>query len=191
MATTLSDDDVRVLWQRALEHLELVETERPVSLDDVDSLLTAVGQRPANQTVADWIRSVTAKPAQTDGVVSAVIVPFDTLKHRFTPVVEFVRLAADDAGREIPLPAKALEDEQGKFRLEVTKESNELVIKITALGNASDDYSGLKVGLASTGREPVAIVTLDEDGDGEIRLVDTTDLRLLLLRPVIGTIQDV
>jgi hypothetical protein len=47
------------------------------------------------------------------------------------------------------------------------------------------------VGLASAGREPIAVVTLDEDGDGEIRLLDTTDLRLLLLRPVIGTVQDI
>ena len=74
--------------------------------------------------------------------------------------------------------------------MDVTRESDELVINITALGNASDDYAGHKVGLASVGREPIAVVTLDEDGDGSIRLADTTDLRLVLLRPVIGTIQD-
>ncbi len=191
MSSKLSDHEVKTLWERAQERLELVDTERPVSLDEVDSLLSVIGQRPANQSVTDWLKGAAAKAATTTSAVSAVIVPFDSLREQFTPVVEFIRLAADDAGREIPLPGKALEDDQGRFRLEVIKEKDELVIKLTALGNASDDYAGLKVGLASAGREPVAVVTLDEDGDGEIRLADTTDLRLVLLRPVIGTVQDI
>jgi len=191
MPPTLSNHEVRILWQRAQERLELVDTERPVSFSEVDNLLKSVGRRPANQTVVDWIKSAAAKSSKVIDLVSAVVVPFDSLKHRFTPVVEFVRLAADDVGREVPLPGKALEDEQGRFRLQVVKEKNELVIKITALGNASDDYAGMRVGLATSGREPIAIVNLDEDGDGEIRLADTTDLRLLLLRPVIGIVQDI
>lgn len=191
MPTTLSDFDVKVLWQRARDRLELVDTEPPVSMTEIDKLLSAIGQRPANQTVADWIKSAAGKPEFTNAIVSAVVVPFDNLREQFTPVVEFVRLAADDAGQEIPLPARSLEDDQGRFRLNVAKENDELVIQITSLGNASDDYAGVKVGLAAAGKEPIAVVTLDEDGDGTIRLVDTTDLRLLLLRPVIGTVQDI
>jgi hypothetical protein len=191
MPSTLSDHEVKILWQRAQERLELVDTERPITFDEVDNLLKSVGRRPANQTVVDWIKSAASQSSNVIDIVSTVVVPFDSLKHQFTPVVEFVRLAADDAGREVPLPGKALEDEQGRFRLEVIKEKRELVIKITALGNACDDYAGMKVGLATPGREPIAIIELDEDGDGEIRLADTTDLRLLLLRPVIGTVQDV
>lgn len=191
MPTALSDVDVKVLWQRARDRLELVDTEPPVSMAEIDKLLSAIGQRPANQTVADWIKSAAGKPELTNAIVSAVVVPFDNLREQFTPVVEFVRLAADDAGQEIPLPARSLEDDQGRFRLKVAKENDELVIQITSLGNDSDDYAGVKVGLASAGKEPVAVVTLDEDGDGTIRLADTTDLRLLLLRPVIGTVQDI
>ncbi len=190
MSSPLSDHEVRALWQKARERLDLVDREPPISLEDIDKLLTSIGRRPANQTVADWIKSAAARSPGAVDLVSAVVVPFDALRHQFTPVVEFVRLAADDAGQEIPLPSRALEDEQGRFRLDVTRESDELVINITALGNASDDYAGHKVGLASVGREPIAVVTLDEDGDGSIRLADTTDLRLVLLRPVIGTIQD-
>ncbi len=191
MPSTLSDHEVKILWQKAQERLELVDTERPISFSEVDNLLKAVGRRPANQTVIDWIKSAADKSSsKVVDFVSAVVVPFDSLKHQFTPVVEFVRLAADDAGREVPLPGKPLEDEQGRFRLEVAKENDELVIKITALGNASDDYAGMRAGLATPGRQPIAIVNLDEDGDGEIRLADTTDLRLLLLRPVIGLVQD-
>lgn len=191
MSSPLSDRDVRALWQKARERLDLVDREPPVSMEDVDKLLTSIGRRPANQTVADWIRSAAARSPDVADLVAAVVVPFDALRQQFTPVAEFVRLAADDAGQEIPLPSRALEDEQGKFRLDVTRESDELVINITALGNASDDYAGHKVGLASIGREPVAVVALDEDGDGSVRLADTTDLRLLLLRPVIGTVQDI
>ena len=191
MSKTLTDDEVKELWQRARDRLDLIETEPPVSMAEVDSILASIGRRAANQSLQDWLRSATAKSEASIDPVSDVIVPFNRLKHHFVPVVEFVRLAADDAGREIPLPGRALEDEQGRFRLEIVKESNELVIQITALGHASDDYAGKKVGLATVGREPIAIVTLDEDGDGDIRLPDTTDLRLLLLRPVIGTIQDI
>lgn len=191
MPSNLTETEVQTLWQKAKERLELVDTERPVSMADIDALLKTIGQRPANQPLGDWLKAAATVSEAADDILSAVIVPFDSLRERFSPVVEFVRLAADDAGREIPLPARALEDEQGRFRLEVTKESDELVIQITALGNASDDYAGLKVGLATAGREPVAVVTLDGDGDGTIRLADTTDLRLLLLRPVIGTVQDI
>jgi hypothetical protein len=191
MTTKLSDRDVKLLWQRARDRLDLVDTERPVSMAEVDGILAAIGQRPANQSLADWIKSAAGRSSSGADPVSAVIVPFDSLRHRFTPVVEFVRLAADDAGQEIPLPGRALEDEQGQFRLEVAREDDDLVIQITALGHASDAYAGRRVGLASAGREPIAVVTLDEDGDGEIRLLDTTDLRLLLLRPVIGTVQDI
>lgn len=191
MSTNLTDTEVKTLWLKAKDRLDLVDTEPPVSLAEIDDLLSVMGNRPANQTVSDWIKAATGRAKTTSEIVSTVVVPFDNLRECFTPVVEFVRLAADDAGREIPLPGRALEDDQGRFRLEVSKENDELVIQITALGSASDDYAGMKVGLATVGREPVAVVTLDEDGDGMLRLPDTTDLRMLLLRPVIGTIQDI
>ena len=193
MSNSLSDHEVTALWQRARERLDIIENERPVSIEEVDKLLDHIGRRAANQSVADWIKSASVQPSatQTIDAVAAVVVPFDKLRQQFTPIVEFVRLAADDAGREIPLPGRALEDEHGQFRLQVSKEKSDLVIKITALGNASDDYACKMVGLATVGRDPIAVVTLDEDGDGEIRLKDTTDLRILLLRPVIGTVEDV
>lgn len=191
MSKKLNDSELDALWLRAQERLDLVDTEPPVSMEDIDKLLTVLGKRPANQSVADWLKSATRKSTPVADPVSAVIVPFDRLKQQFTPVVEFVRLAADDAGREIPLPGGPLEDELGKFRLKIVKDSDRLVIKITALGQASEDYAGCKVGLATTGREPMAILALDEDGDGEIRLLDTTDLRLLLLKPVIGIVEDI
>lgn len=193
MSNSLSNHEVAVLWQRAKERLDVIERERPVSIEEVDKLLNYIGGKAANQSVADWIKSASAQRSkdQTVDVVAAVVVPFDKLRQQFTPIVEFVRLAADDAGREIPLPGRALEDEHGQFRLQVAKEKNNLVIKITALGNASDDYACKRVGLATVGRDPIAVVMLDEDGDGEICLADTTDLRLLLLRPVIGMVEDV
>lgn len=191
MSKKLNDHELDALWRRAQERLELVDAEPPVSMADIDKLLTMLGKRPANQPIADWLESATRKSTPVADPVSAVIVPFDRLRQQFTPIVEFVRLAADDAGREIPLPAGALEDEHGKFRLQITRDNDELVINVTALGHASDDYAGCRVGLATTGREPVATLALDEDGDGEIRLLDTTDLRLLLLKPIIGIVEDI
>ncbi len=192
MDNSLSSDEVKALWQKAQDRLSLVESERPVSMAEVDRILDHIGRRAANQSLADWLQAAMTRlpqPAAVD-TVAAVVVPFDKLRQQFTPVAEFIRLAADDAGQEIPLPGRPLEDEGGRFRLGVVRENDELVIQITALGHASDDYAEKMVGLASPGREPVAMVTLDEDGDGEIRLKDTTDLRLHLLKPVIGLIED-
>jgi hypothetical protein len=37
----------------------------------------------------------------------------------------------------------------------------------------------------------VALLALDEDGDGRVRLPDAPELRLALLKPVIGLVEDV
>ena len=103
MSSPLSDHEVRALWQKARERLDLVDREPPISLEDIDKLLTSIGRRPANQTVADWIKSAAARSPGAVDLVSAVVVPFDALRHQFTPVVEFVRLAADDCRPRNPL----------------------------------------------------------------------------------------
>jgi hypothetical protein len=190
MPAKLNDRDIERHWHRAYDRLELVDAEPPVSMADIDHLLARLGRRAANQSISDWLKSAAMKSTSMADPVAAVVVPFDALRHRFTPVVEFVRLAADDAGSAIPLPAGPLEDELGKFRLQIAKDNDDLVIKITALGHASDDYANRKVGLATAGGDPVAVLDLDDDGDGEISLPDSDDLRRLLLKPVIGLVEE-
>jgi hypothetical protein len=58
---------------------------------------------------------------------------------------------------------------------------------------AADEFAGRTLGLAparGTG-EPIALIQLDADGDGQVRLPDDAALRLVLLQPVIGLVEDV
>ncbi|MGI9435401.1 MAG: hypothetical protein ACR2Q4_11325 [Geminicoccaceae bacterium] len=190
MPAKLNDRDLDRLWHKAHQRLELVDAEPPVSMAEIDQLLTRLGRRAANQSIEDWLKTAAVQSRSIADPVAAVVVPFDSIRHRFTPVVEFIRLAADDGGSAIPLPTGALEDDLGKFRLQVSKAGDDLVVKVTALGHASDDYANCKVGLAAPGSEPVAVLDLDDDGDGEVILPDNDELRRLLLNPVIGLVEE-
>ena len=67
------------------------------------------------------------------------------------------------------------------------------MIELQALGLAADEFAGRTLGLApaaGTG-EPIALIELDADGDGQVRLPDDAALRLVLLQPVIGLVEDV
>ena len=114
---------------------------------------------------------------------------------RFTPLTEIVRLAADSAGvsREVPLPdpGRAIESADGRFRLTIAAEAGGIRVGVQALGLASDLFANRRIGLAGPGgAEPLAVIPLDGDGDGECRLDDRAEVRRALLRPVIGLIDD-
>jgi hypothetical protein len=190
---TLTDAEAQALWRRAAARLELVDVEPPVSMAEVDALLGLIGPRRVDEPIVTWLRRGQAPRASAPVQESAEIIPFNPRRQRFTPVANFVRLAADTSGLEIPLPARALETDDGQFRLEVTKDGDELVISIQALGQASDLFAGRTLGLQADepGQMPVALITLDEDGDGAVRLADRPALRRALLRPLLGVIEDV
>lgn len=188
---TLSDSEALVLWREAERRLRLVDVEPPLSMTTVDSLLDILGPRRSNESLGDWLQRGHA-PATTIERPSAEIIPFNPRRQRFTPVAEIVRLAADTSGPEIPLPARELETADGRFRLRVTLEGDQVVLTVQALGLASDDFAGRIIGLAAadTDQPPVALLQLDEDGDGTVRLPDTTALRQALLKPILGLVED-
>lgn len=188
---TLSDSEALVLWREAERRLRLVDVEPPLSMTTVDSLLDILGPRRSNESLGDWLQRGHA-PATTIERPSAEIIPFNPRRQRFTPVAEIVRLAADTSGPEIPLPARELETADGRFRLRVTLEGDQVVLTVQALGLASDEFAGRTIGLAAVDAEepPIALLQLDEDGDGTVRLPDTTALRQALLKPVLGVVED-
>lgn len=188
---TLSDSEALVLWREAERRLRLVDVEPPLSMTTVDSLLDILGPRRSNESLGDWLQRGHA-PATTIERPSAEIIPFNPRRQRFTPVAEIVRLAADTSGPEIPLPARELETADGRFRLRVTLEGDQVVLTVQALGLASDEFAGRTIGLAAVDAEepPIALLQLDEDGDGTVRLPDTTALRQALLKPILGLVED-
>jgi hypothetical protein len=192
----LSDAEALDLWRRAEQRLRLLDTEPPIALDQVDALLRVLGPRRQGEPLGDWLlRSRTPQTPLTDRP-SAEIIPFSpkfsAKRQRFTPVAEIVRLAADSAGSEVALPSRELETADGRFRLKVTSAGEQALIEIQALGLAADEFAGRTIGLASAAGapDPVAVLELDENGDGRVRLPDSPELRVALLKPVIGVIED-
>jgi hypothetical protein len=184
----LTEAQVLDLWREAAQRLRLVDREPALTAARVDGLLQLLGPRPQGESVAEWLtRRRTAGSERT----SAQIIPFNPRRHRFIPVAEITRLAADSGGTGIPLPARELETADGRFRLSVVLVGAQIVITVQALGPAADDFAGRTIGLAGSGAAaPLAVLQLDGDGDGRVHLPDTPELRQALLRPVIGLIED-
>ena len=195
MTRKLSDTEAEELWRMAEQRLRLVDREPPVAPSQVDALLQILGPRRREESLGDWLQRSRAPRAEA-ARPSAEIIPFsprfNARRQRFTPMAEIVRLAADSGG-EIALPARELETADGRFRLKVTGEGDQVVIALQALGLAADEFAGKTMGLAPAagGAEPIALLALDEDGDGRVRLPDDPALRRALLKPVIGLIEDV
>ena len=191
----LSDAEALALWRRAEQRLRLLDTEPPVNIDQVDALLRIVGPRRPGEAFGDWLMRSQAPRTTADARPSAEIIPFSpqfsARRQRFTPVAEIVRLAADSAGGQIALPRRELQTADGRFRLKVTREGDQVVLEIQALGLAADEFAGRVIGLAGAGGapEPLAMLQLDADGDGQVRLPDAPELRVELLKPVIGVVE--
>ena len=145
----LSDAEALALWRRAEQRLRLVDTEPPVRIEQVDALLRVVGPRRPGEALGDWLMRSQAPQAVVERP-SAEIIPFSpqfsAKRQRFTPVAEIVRLAADSAGGEIALPSHELETADGRFRLKVTSEGDQVVIEIQTLGHAADEFDGRTIG---------------------------------------------
>jgi hypothetical protein len=193
----LSDSEAEELWRLAEQRLRLIDREPPVALSQVDALLQTLGPRRREESLGDWLQRSRAPQVEATPRPSAEIIPFSPKfspkRQRFTPVAEIVRLAADSGGGEIALPSRELETADGRFRLKVTSEGDQVVIEIQTLGFAADEFAGKTIGLAPAagGAEPVALLALDDDGDGRVRLPDDPALRRALLKPVIGLVEDV
>lgn len=193
----LSDTEAEELWLMAEQRLRLIDRDPPVALNQVDALLQVLGPRRREESLTDWLRRSQGPQAEEAPRPSAEIIPFsprfNPKRQRFTAMAEIVRLAADSGGTEIALPSRELETADGRFRLKVTSEGDQVVIEIQTLGLAADEFAGKTIGLAPAvgGAEPVVILALDDDGDGRVRLPDDPELRLALLKPVIGLIEDV
>ena len=183
--------DLEVLWRRAEQRLRLTDIEPPLSWSRVDAVRKALGPRHPGESLRGWLQRARAgAPVARPAAEVAPLIAFDPTRQRFVPLAGITRLAADSAGTEIELPTRELESSDGRFRLRVEPAGGEVVIMLQALGLASDDFAGKRLGLASAeAPQPFAVIALDEDGDGSVALPDTATLRRALLQPVIGLIE--
>lgn len=189
----LSDDERATLWKLASRRLTLVDIEPPVDVHTVDQLLAQLGPRADRQPIGDWLKGA-AEQSMIDQSQTAEVIRFDPRRQRFNQIAEFTRLAADSISDRVPLPAAPLETSDGRFRLDIQGAEDQMIrVLVQALGDASDELAGRLIGLAAEGNYEtlIGLVELDEDGDGMIRLHDDEGTRKALLRPVLGTIDDV
>jgi hypothetical protein len=184
----LTDAEARALWREAERRLRLVEAAPPIEMARVDALLGVLGPRRHE----DWLQRGQQRAAERVARPSAEIIPFSPRRQRFVPVAEITRLAAASAGETLDLPARELETADGRFRLRVSREGDRVVLAVQALGFAADEFAGRTIGLAAAdgAPDPVAVLELDENGDGRVRLPDSPELRVALLKPLIGVIED-
>lgn len=191
---TLSEDERDVLWKRAAGRLALVDVEPPVSMDEVDAVFQSLGARPAGSSLSAWLKSgaVIDEPSTPSSTTSGNVTSLSDYRQRFRPVATFVRLAADSAGPDIGLPSRPLETDDGQFRLSATADDDGLHVEIQALGMASADWSGRRMGLSSAEDDQplLAVFTFDEDGDAAVLIDDTPANRRALLRPMIGAVDE-
>lgn len=186
----LTDPEAYELWREAGRRLRRTEVEPPFEIAQVDALLRVLGPRPAGQDLRTWLRGGAATDT-TAVQADSNIIPFDPRRQRFRPIAEITRLAAD-TGVALELPERDLESQDGQFRMRIRSEGGQIVLELSALGFTTDTFTSKLVGLASLEDEevPVALIQLDEDGDGSVRLPDSPALRQALLRPVIGLVED-
>lgn len=196
-------------WQEA--YLRLLDRASEIQVDDaqVDDFLAAMPPRLEDESYQDWLeRGQKAGMPQrlTDeayedwlerGKRLTNVIPFRKL--RFTYLTEIQRYAADTRETEDELPKIALTTVNQQFRLKVTPlpgKQEKLKLTVEALGLASTRYARKVIGIAGEiGKDHlgedskdhlIALIRLNEDGDGEVTLDNTAIVRQALLRPIIG-----
>lgn len=187
----LTADELEALWRYAAHRLSLVDLEPTVSEKEVNAVGNLVGARPEGLTLSSWLKGgAQAKEALPSG--SNNVLSLAESRTRFRPVTTFVRLAADSAGTDVGLPSRSLETSDGQFRLSFSTDEQGLCLTLQALGMASTEWAGRRMGLAgATDDQPiVAVFTFDEDGDATIVIEDTPWHRQALLSTIIGAIDD-
>ena len=184
MTTNSADHDPNSLWIEAWHTLHAQDRRPLVNAADVDHLLALLPERSGHESSAAWLARLTAQ------ATSAKVIPFPVKARNFKPMTEFFRMAADSGSERLPLPDTTLESADGRLWLTVTKDGEELVLTVQAVGMAIDDLSGKTVGLAAKDDADtlLLVVELDDQAEGTCRVADDEAVRAALLHPVIGLV---
>lgn len=159
-------------WREAYRRFQLIDWEPPVSQAVVEELRAALPPIQANEEVEAWLKRV--------------------LKTKFTPFTEIFHRAAASGTEEFPLPdAKDIQTQDNNLRLNFFSEAGQIVIKIEATGNASDQLKNWTLGLVDKNQPDrvIAVVELDDDGDGEAKLDNNLENRKALWDLLIGRLE--
>jgi len=198
-------DRDQAFWNRILYLLELAALPPPLSDREAEEFLAQLPPQRDGETLFECIlRAADEWDRARESVTKDL--PDNVIYVNFRPLIAIQRLAAD-SGEVAPLPdpGRPLESADGRFRLWMTAVNGQIQLTLEALGFASEEFAGRRLGLASAGAwseqatdqivqlSPDAVIAewaLNEDGDGACEILDSLETRQALLHPVIGLIED-
>lgn len=188
MSKRHSPNDEQAFWLAAKQRLLMTDLEQPIGVGQVDELMASLPAKRPGETVGDWIRRVSAELGLARPVSvapeSGAVVPHKRLQ----PLAQIVRLAADSGDQQYPLPDPgwSFESADGRWRVEIQADDEDIVLVFQALGFAADDFANRRVFFSGAAdQEPFAVVELDSDGDGSCRLADQVEIRKALVEPYV------
>jgi hypothetical protein len=172
----------RTRWTTLWRKLHTVRFESLPTEDEVDRILAALPPRQPEETLSHWLK-------QAELSKRSVVVPF--ARPRFTPLVTIERLAASSKHEAFPLPEAPMISPDEAFRLTVVKIGEELELRVEALGFDAFQYAGCYIGVSSNSDLSglIAVVLLDGEGNGSVRIDDTPEIRKSLAKPVLGLLE--
>jgi len=152
-------------WQILWHRLQAMRAEPPPTREEAEQIYASLPKRRPGESTVDWIGRITAQ--------WKVLAEFEQWAAKGE--VEFTR----------PLPEIPISSRDGLFNLIVEQDGPELVLRVEALNTAASDYAGCLVALADQpdGSGWLQPLQLDQYGDGEIRIEDGEDIRLILEHP--------
>jgi hypothetical protein len=211
MTTSSATDDVDKLWDWAARQLERVYIPPAPSAYTLEKLKAMLPEREAQESLQHWLKRCQAKLTEAGEWKKwqrIVCPPFDlmvfdsgrdkkpqakTRQYRAVKLAQIVRLAADTALEEYPLPepGTALESENGVFRLFLNAlPDNKIQVKLQVRGADIEDYARERLGIVAVDDDRlVADIPLNDFAGGETEIADTRDNRKALLAMIIVLIQ--
>lgn len=170
------------LWQEAMNRFTMIDFEAPISEIEVDQFLAHLPMRLPNEAYTAWIK----RGQQLNDAI-----PYQNID--FQPITHCLRLAAQSDESHETLPEEPFISNDEQFRLTLSAcPDNTLKLTLQALGFACDDYANCTMGIAvgNDKEDLIAVIHLDEDGDGvSDTLDDTPAIRLALRTLVIALIE--
>lgn len=179
----LTEREKARFWLIARRGLYYVDPSPPVTKGSVEQLLAVLPEWLPDESIGSWLKRANNPPTQ--------VISFPKRVRRFQTVTEFFRMAADSGSERYPLPEKTLESADGRFWLTIWKVGDDLELTLQALGMAIDEFARSTLVLAASADADalLAVIQLDERGEGHGVVADTLATRKALLHPILGLLE--
>lgn len=163
-------------WQAAHKRLQALDWNLPFFEKEVDESYAKLSPRKENENEIEWLLRVlpVARP------------------YKFSPFTEIIRRVADSSLEEYPLPDDGfLFTEDESLQITINQQNNNVLIKVESLGEYVDKLANCNLGIAykKNPKTMIAIIKLNDMGDGDVVVEDCIEVRRALSSPLIGLVE--